>query len=155
MKTGFAFLCTLAALVWLQSLIPSPTLASYHGATPAQMKPGKMKMGGTGMKMKPGKMKMGEKDMKMKPGKMKMKMEMASEGIFEGVGKIIAIVPSKSQLVVGHEEIKGFMKAMPMGMGYSVKSVDLLEKVKPGDPVMFKIDASIKKIIAIEVMEKK
>ena len=141
MKTRFAFLCSLAALFWLQPLFLSPTLASYHGATLAQMKPGKMKMG--------------EKGMKMKPGKMKMKMEMASEGIFEGVGKIIAVVSSKSQLVVGHEEIKGFMKAMPMGMGYSVKSADLLEKVKPGDSVMFKIDASIKKIIAIEVMEKK
>ncbi len=105
--------------------------------------------------MKPGKMEMGGKGMKMKPGEMKMKMEMASEGIFEGVGKIIAVVPKKSQLVVGHEEIKGFMKAMPMGMGYSVKSADLLEKVKPGDPVKFKIDASIKKIIAIEVIEKR
>ena len=141
MKTGFAFLVTLAALFWLQPLFLSLTLASYHSPTPAQMKPGKMRMG--------------EKDMKMKPGKMKMKMEMTSEGIFEGVGEIIAVVPQKSQLVLGHEEIKGFMKAMPMGMGYSVKSADLLEKVKPGDPVKFKIDASIKKIIAIEVIEKR
>ncbi len=49
----------------------------------------------------------------------------------------------KSQIVLNHKEIPGFMKAMPMGMGCSVESADLLEKVKPGDPVKFKIDASI------------
>ena len=105
-----------------------------------------------GQEMKGDKMKMGGKSMEMKPG---MKMEMAKKGIFTGVGKIIAIVPKKNQIVVGHEEIKGFMKAMPMGMGYSVKSADLLKKVKPGDPVKFKIDASIKKIISIDVIEKR
>ena len=57
----------------------------------------------------------------------------------------------KSQIVLNHKEIPGFMKTM--GMGYSVKSADLLKKVKPGDPVKFKIDASIKKIICIEVIE--
>ena len=83
-------------------------------------------------------------------GKMPMKMEMATEGIFEGVGKVIALVPSKSQLVVGHEEIKGFMKAMPMGMGYAVESAELFKGLKPGDAITFKIDAAKKKIIAIE-----
>ena len=85
-------------------------------------------------------------------GKMPMKMEMATEGIFEGVGKVIALVPSKSQLVVGHEEIKGFMKAMPMGMGYAVESAELFMGLKPGDAITFKIDAAKKKIIAIEVV---
>ncbi len=61
----------------------------------------------------------------------------------------------KSQVVLEHKEIPGFMKAIPMRMGFAVKSPDLLKKVKPGDPVKFKIDASIKKIIAIEVIEKR
>lgn len=88
-----------------------------------------------------------KKGMEMEGG---MKMEMATEGIFEGKGKVIALVPEKSQIVVGHEEIKGFMKAMPMGMGYGVESTELLKGLNPGDPIKFKVDAAKKKIIAIE-----
>ncbi len=43
-------------------------------------------------------------------------MEMATTGIFDGVGEVIALIPEKTQVVVGHEEIKGFMQAMPMGI---------------------------------------
>ncbi len=95
--------------------------------------------------------------MPMKGGEMKkgMKMEMATEGIFTGNGKVVAVLPEKSQIVVGHEEIKGFMKAMPMGMGYAVESDELLKGVKPGDPIKFKIDAAKKKIISIESLEEK
>ena len=99
--------------------------------------------------MKSGGMKSG---MKMKPA---MKMEMATEGIFEGVGKVITVVPELSQIVLGHEEIKGFMKAMPMGMGYEVESLDLVKGLKPGDPIKFKIDAAKKKIISIESLKEK
>ncbi len=99
-------------------------------------------------------------DMKMKPGtKMEMKsgtkMEMTTTGIFDGVGKIIALVPEQSQVVVGHEEIKGFMKAMPMGMGYAVESDKLLRGLEIGDRVKFKIDAAKKKIVAIEPVARK
>jgi Cu/Ag efflux protein CusF len=95
--------------------------------------------------------------MPMKRGEMKkgMKMEMATEGIFEGVGKVITVVPELSQIVLGHEEIKGFMKAMPMGMGYEVESLDLVKGLKPGDAVKFKIDAAKKKIISIESLKEK
>ncbi len=95
----------------------------------------------TDMKMKPG------TKMEMKPG---MKMEMTTTGIFEGVGEIIALVPEQSQVVVGHEEIKGFMKAMPMGMGHAVESEKLLQGLEIGDRVRFKIDAAKKQIVAIE-----
>jgi len=86
-------------------------------------------------------------DTKMKTD---MKMEMATTGIFDGVGEIIALLPEKTQVVVGHEEIKGFMKAMPMGMGYDVESLDLLKGLKPGDRVKFKVDAGKKMIVSIE-----
>ena len=89
-------------------------------------------------------------DTKMKTD---MKMEMATTGIFDGVGEIIALLPEKTQIVVGHEEIKGFMKAMPMGMGYDVESLDLLKGLKPGDRVRFKIDAGKKKIVSIEPLQ--
>jgi Cu/Ag efflux protein CusF len=79
-----------------------------------------------------------------------MPMEMTTQGIFAGRGKVIALVPAKQQIVVGHEEIKGFMAAMPMGMGYPVESAELLKGLHPGDQVIFKIDAAKKKIIAIE-----
>ena len=82
-----------------------------------------------------------------------MKMEMATTGIFDGVGEIIALLPEKTQVVVGHEEIKGFMKAMPMGMGYDVESLDLLKGLKPGDRVKFKVDAGKKKFVSIEPLQ--
>lgn len=85
--------------------------------------------------------------------KHEMKMEMATEGIFEGVGEVKALLPDRSQIVVGHEEIKGFMEAMPMGMGYDVESKDLLKGLKPGDRIKFKIDAAKKQIVAIERLE--
>jgi len=81
---------------------------------------------------------------------MPMHMEMAHQGIFTGRGNVIALVPGKQQIVVGHEEIKGFMAAMPMGMGYPVESAELLNGLQPGDQVTFKIDAAKKQIIAIE-----
>lgn len=87
--------------------------------------------------------------MKMEKG---MKMEMATEGIFEGKGKVIAIVPEKGQIVLEHEEIKGFMKAMTMG--YPVETKALMKGFKPGDAIKFKIDAAKKKIIAMERLEK-
>jgi Cu/Ag efflux protein CusF len=83
-------------------------------------------------------------------GTMPMHMEMTNQGIFAGRGKVIALVPAKQQIVVGHEEIKGFMAAMPMGMGYPVESAELLEGLHPGDQIIFTIDAAKKKIIAIE-----
>jgi Cu/Ag efflux protein CusF len=77
-----------------------------------------------------------------------MQMEMAKEGVFQGKGKIVAVVPTKGQVVLDHEEIKGFMGAMTMG--YSVASQELMKGFKPGDSVNFRIDAAKKQIIAIE-----
>lgn len=79
-----------------------------------------------------------------------MQMEMASEGIFEGTGEVIALVPDKGQIVIKHQEIVGFMTAMTMG--YAVASTSLLDGLQPGDAVTFKIDAAKKKIIAIETI---
>ena len=52
-----------------------------------------------------------------------------------GEGKVIAVVPSSSQIVVDHKEIKGFMDAMTMG--YRIEPPSLLEGVKAGrrDPL--------------------
>jgi len=83
--------------------------------------------------------------MQMKQG---MQMEMTKEGVFDGQGEIIAIVPPKHQVVLQHGEIKGFMG--PMTMGYAVASDQLMKDLKPGDKVSFKIDAAEKKIVAIE-----
>ena len=45
-----------------------------------------------------------------------------------GEGKVIAVVPSSSQIVVDHKEIPGFMEAMTMG--YRIEPPSLLEGVK-------------------------
>ena len=66
----------------------------------------------------------------------------------EGEGKVVATVPSASQIVVEHGEIKGFMEAMTMG--YRVDPPSLLEGIKSGDKVRFTIDVPSKAIIKIE-----
>src|SRR5688572_26326564 len=52
-----------------------------------------------------------------------------------GEGKVVATVPSASQVVVEHGEIKDFME--PMTMGYRVDPPSLIEGLKPGDNVRF------------------
>jgi Cu/Ag efflux protein CusF len=68
-----------------------------------------------------------------------------------GEGKVVATVPNASQVVVDHEEIKGFMEAMTMG--YRVDPPSLLEGLKFGDKVRFTIDVPKKAIIQIEKMK--
>jgi len=65
-----------------------------------------------------------------------------------GEGKVIAIVPNASQIVVEHGEIKDFMDAMTMG--YRVDPLSLLEGLKSGDKVRFTIEVPKKAIIKIE-----
>lgn len=66
----------------------------------------------------------------------------------EGEGKVIATVPSTSQIVVEHGEIKGFMDAMTMG--YRAEPSSLLEGLKSGDRVRFTIDVPKNAIVKIE-----
>jgi Cu/Ag efflux protein CusF len=68
-----------------------------------------------------------------------------------GEGKVIATVPSASQVVVEHGEIKGFMDAMTMG--YRVEPSSLLESLKAGDQVRFTIDVPKKTIVKMEKMK--
>lgn len=65
-----------------------------------------------------------------------------------GAGKVVAVVPGSSQLVIEHGEIKGFMDAMTMG--YGVEPPSLLDGLKPGDQVRFTIDVPKKTIVKIE-----
>ncbi|MFQ5894627.1 MAG: copper-binding protein [Nitrospinota bacterium] len=63
---------------------------------------------------------------------------------FEGIGKVIAVLPQKGQIILDHGLIKGFMG--PMTMGYRVKEASLLQGLKPGDKILFTIDAEEKVI---------
>ena len=65
-----------------------------------------------------------------------------------GEGAVVATIPTASQVVLDHEEIKGFME--PMTMGYRVDPPKLLEGLKPGDRVRFTIDVQRRTITAIE-----
>ena len=64
-----------------------------------------------------------------------------------GEAKVIALVPESGEIVLAHEEIKGFMDAMTMG--YKVSPLSLLKTVKPGDSVQFTIDTEKRVITKI------
>ena len=64
-----------------------------------------------------------------------------------GVGKVVALVPQTQEVVIDHEEIKGFMGAMTMG--YKVTSQAQLQGLNPGDAVTFTIDTSKRVITKI------
>jgi Cu/Ag efflux protein CusF len=55
-----------------------------------------------------------------------------------GEGKVVAVISESGQIVVDHQEIKGFMEAMTMG--YKVSSPALLKAAEPGDKIRFTID---------------
>jgi Cu/Ag efflux protein CusF len=65
-----------------------------------------------------------------------------------GEGKVIAVVPASSEIVLTHGEIKGFMDAMTMG--YPIQPPSLLESVQAGDAVRFTIDTEQKAIVTLE-----
>jgi Cu/Ag efflux protein CusF len=67
-----------------------------------------------------------------------------------GEGKVIAVVPSSSQLVIEHGAIKDLMEAMTMG--YPTEPSSLLEGLKPGDKVRFAVDVKRKVIVKVEKM---
>ena len=62
-----------------------------------------------------------------------------------GEGKVIAVVPSSSQIVVDHKAIPGFMDAMTMG--YRVEPRRCWGEA--GDAIHFTIDPQQKAIVKI------
>jgi len=64
-----------------------------------------------------------------------------------GVGKIVALVPQTQEVVIDHDEIKGFMDAMTMG--YKVTAASQLKGLAVGDSVSFTIDTSKRVITKI------
>ena len=68
-----------------------------------------------------------------------------------GIGKVITLVPETQEIVVDHEEIKGFMDAMTMG--YKVSAKSLLNTVKAGDKVRFTIDTDKRAIARLEKLK--
>ncbi|MFQ5931995.1 MAG: copper-binding protein, partial [Nitrospiraceae bacterium] len=67
--------------------------------------------------------------------------------LFEGVGEVIHADQRKSQIVVDHKDIPGFMAAMIMG--YPVNPVALLRGLEAGDRIRFTIDAEKQAIVKI------
>jgi Cu/Ag efflux protein CusF len=65
-----------------------------------------------------------------------------------GEGTVTAVVPERDQIVVDHEEIKGFMGAMTMG--YRTDPPSLLDGLQAGDRIRFTIDTSQQSIVNIE-----
>jgi len=61
--------------------------------------------------------------------------------IFVGTGKIINIIPKRLSVVISHDEIEGYMRAMKR-MRYGVPSAEMLQGLEPGDNIIFRIDTS-------------
>ena len=68
-----------------------------------------------------------------------------------GEGTVISVRPAKQELVLEHDEIKGFMEAMTMG--YKTNPASLLNSVKPGDKVRFTIDTAARAITKIDKLK--
>jgi Cu/Ag efflux protein CusF len=68
-----------------------------------------------------------------------------------GEGKVISVVPDKSQLVVDHKAIPGVMGAMTMG--YTVTPPSLLDQIKVGDTIRFTMDPQQFTITTIEKLQ--
>jgi len=68
--------------------------------------------------------------------------------IVKGIGKIIALAPQSSEVVIEHGAIKDYMDAMTMG--YKVSSTSLLKGLNLGDQVEFTLDTKQRVITAIE-----
>ena len=68
-----------------------------------------------------------------------------------GKGTVISVRPAKQEIVLEHEEIKGFMEAMTMG--YKTNPTSLLNSVKPGDKIRFTIDTEARAITKIEAIK--
>ena len=86
-----------------------------------------------------------------KGGKPAPRKGIAKDGIYEGIGVVIATLPRQTRLVVDHEEITGFMAAMEMS--YPVASAKLLQGLQQGDKIGFTIDAGRCAITAITPLE--
>ena len=68
-----------------------------------------------------------------------------------GEGTVVSIRPAKQEIVLEHEEIRGFMEAMTMG--YKTNPASLLDSVKPGDKVRFTIDTAARAITKIDKLK--
>ena len=71
--------------------------------------------------------------------------------IVVGEGEVVSKAPRSGQIVVDHEEIKGFMA--PMTMGYRVEPPSLLDAVTEGDRVRFTIDVQRRAIVKLEKLQ--
>ena len=65
----------------------------------------------------------------------------------EGIGKVVKIDHSAGKLVIDHQAIPGYMGAMTMP--YAVSSPHLLEQIKPGMDIKFRVDKKKNVIVGI------
>ena len=57
---------------------------------------------------------------------------------YDGVGVVKLVTPGVERIIVDHEEIPGFMRAMTMP--FLVEDLSLLEGIEPGDSVSFHLE---------------
>ena len=77
-----------------------------------------------------------------------VKLKQEQRQIVVGIGRVVRIDRSAGLLVIDHQSIPGYMGAMTMP--YAVASPDLLEHVKPGMDIKFRVDKRKNVIVGID-----
>ncbi|TAJ81182.1 copper-binding protein [bacterium] len=72
---------------------------------------------------------------------------------YEGRGSILQVDQSEGKITLNHEEIKGLMSAM--SMEYDVESSGLLEGLKSGDRIRFKLSPRGFDFVVVEISKEK
>ena len=65
---------------------------------------------------------------------------LSAQKTYQVKGVVIDVVPENKEIKIRHEEVPGFMPAMTMP--FDVKDVRLLEGIKPGDQVTFRLNVT-------------
>ena len=79
-------------------------------------------------------------------------LKLVSDLTVTGVGKVVTIKHAAAELMLAHDNFKGFTDAMTMR--YRASAPALLEGLEPGDEVHFTIDPKTSTIIKIEKLTK-
>ena len=76
----------------------------------------------------------------------------AAPKVFDGIGTVLAVLPRQGRILIKHENIKGYMAAMEMS--FAVARPELLQDVREGDKIAFKLNGTTATVVEIRVTDR-